>query len=76
MGGDKISDRRIDDIVEFTDGVEPVVDGLKEFNRVCDFPSGKRINPNKCFVKGGNLAWVTVPIQQIFWKKCLAFLSN
>ena len=72
---DKISDGRVNNIVESTDGVKPVVDGLEKLDRIRDFPAGKCIDPDKCLVKGGDLTRVTIPIQQVFCEK-IGFLDK
>ena len=41
VGGDKVPGRRIDNVIEFANRVEAVVDGLEKFDRVHDFPPGK-----------------------------------
>ena len=66
--GDEIAHGRVDDVVQPADGIQPVVDGLEELDRVGDPPAGERVHPNERFVEGRNLPRLSVPFQDVFVK--------
>ena len=66
VAGDRIANRRIDDLVQAALGTEDRVDRLLEFDRVGYAPTGEGIHPDVGFFQCRDLAGVAIPEQQIF----------
>ncbi len=69
IGGDKISDRRIDDVIQTGQCPDHIVDGLEKFQGVHNLPARKGVHIKESLVQCGHLAGVSIPLEQVLGKE-------